>query len=77
MLKIIGFLFIFSFLISTFSGVVAFFIDIFRFGKKQFEEPICSSNEAYAARLESIEKEVNENGSFGRPDYPTVPDIRL
>ena len=77
MLKFIGFLFILSILISTFSGVFAFFIDLFRFGKKQFEEPICSSNEAYIARLESIEKEVNENGSFDRPDYPTVPDIRL
>lgn len=77
MLKFIGFLFILSILISTFSGVVAFFIDIFRFGRKQFEEPICSSNEAYASRLESIEKEVNENGSFDRPDYSIVPDIRL
>ena len=77
MLKIIGFLFIFSFLISTCSGVAAFFIDIFRFGRKQFEEPICSSNEAYAARLESMEKEVKENGSFDRPDHSIVPDIRL
>ena len=77
MLKIIGFLFILSFLISTCSGVVAFFIDIFRFGKKQFEEPICSSNEAYASRLESIEKEVNENGSFDRSNHSIVSDIRL
>lgn len=77
MLKIIGFLFILSFLMSTCSGVAAFFIDIFRFGRKQFEEPICSSNEAYASRLESIEKEVNENGSFDRPDHSIVSDIRL
>lgn len=77
MLKFIGLLFILSLLISTCSGVVAFFIDIIRFGKKQFEEPICSSNEAYAARLESIEKEVNDNGSFDGSDYPIVSDIRL
>lgn len=77
MLKFIGFLFILSIFISTCSGVVAFFIDIFRFGRKQYEEPICSSNEAYAARLESIEKEVNENGNFDGPDHSIVPDIRL
>lgn len=77
MVKIIGFLFILSILMSTCSGVVAFFIDIFRFGRKQFEEPICSSNEAYASRLESIEKEVNEIGSFDGSDRPIVPDIRL
>lgn len=77
MLKIIGFLFILSILMSTCSGVAAFFIDIIRFGRKQFEEPICSSNEAYASRLESIEKEVNENGSFDRPDHSIVSDIRL
>ena len=77
MLKIIGFLFILSILISSFSGVVAFFIDIFRFGRKQSEEPICSSNEAYATRLESIEKEVNENGSFDSPDHSIISDIRL
>lgn len=77
MLKFIGFLFILSILMSTCSGVAAFFIDIFRFGRKQFEEPICSSNEAYAARLESTEKEVNENGNFDRPDHSIVSDIRL
>lgn len=77
MLKIIGFLFILSILMSTCSGVAAFFIDIIRFGRKQFEESICSSNEAYAARFESIEKEVNENGSFDGPDHSIVSDIRL
>lgn len=77
MLKIIGFLFILSILISSFSGVTAFFIDIFRFGRKQFEEPICSSNDVYASRLESIEKEVNENGSFDCSDHSIISDIRL
>lgn len=77
MLKIIGFLFILSILMSTCSGVAAFFIDIIRFGRKQFEEPICSSNDAYAARLDSIEKEVNENGNFDGSDHSIVSDIRL
>ena len=77
MLKIIGFLFILSILMSTCSGVVAFFIDIFRFGRKQFEEPICSSNDVYASRLESIEKEVNENGSFDSSDHSIISEIRL
>lgn len=77
MLKIIGFLFILSILMSTCSGVAAFFIDIFRFGRKQYEEPICSSNESYAARLESMEKEVTDNGSSDGSDHSIVPDIRL
>lgn len=65
------------FAISTISGVIGFFVDIIRFGKKQMEECVTPSAEAYAERLDGIEKEVEENGTSDGSDYSTLSDIRL
>lgn len=77
MLKLIGCVLIASIAISTITGVIGFFVDLVRFGKKQYEEDITPSTEAYAERLEVMEKEVKENGTSDRSNYSTLSDIRL
>lgn len=63
--------------ISTISGVISFFIDLIRFGKKQMEESVTPSTEAYAERLEEIEKEEEEDGTSDGSNYSALSDIRL
>lgn len=77
MLKLIGCVLIASIAISTITGIVGFFIDLVRFGKKQYEEDIIPSTKAYAERLEVMEKEVEENGTSDGSNYSTLSDIRL
>lgn len=77
MLKLIGCVLIASIAISTITGIIGFFVDLVRFGKKQFEEDITPSTEAYAERLEEIEKEVKEDGTSDGSNYSALSDIRL
>lgn len=77
MWKLIALVLIASVVLSTISGVIGFFVDLIRFGKKQYEEEIIPSAEAYAERLESIEKEVSKSGNIDGSHHPTVSDIRL
>lgn len=77
MLKLIGCVLIASIAISTITGIIGFFVDLVRFGKKQFEEDIIPSTKAYAERLEVMEKEVEENGTSDCSNYSTLSDIRL
>lgn len=63
--------------ISTISGVIGFFIDLIRFGTKQIEESVTPSTEAYAERLEEIEKEVKVDGTSDGSYHSTLSDIRL
>ena len=77
MLKLIGCVLIASIAISTISGIIGFFIDLIRFGKKQFEECVTPSTEAYEERLEAMGKEVEEHGTSDSPDYPALSDVRV
>lgn len=77
MLKLIGCVLIASIAISTITGIIGFFVDLVRFGKKQYEEDITPSTEAYAERLEEIEKEVKEDGTSDGSYHSTLSDIRL
>lgn len=77
MLKLIGCVLIASIAISTITGIIGFFVDLVRFGKKQYEEDIIPSTEAYAERLEVMEKEVEENGTSDGSNYSALSDIRL
>ena len=77
MLKLIGCVLIASIAISTIFGIIGFFVDLVRFGKKQYEEDIIPSTKAYAERLEEIEKEVKEDGTSDGSNYSTLSDIRL
>lgn len=63
--------------ISTISGVIGFFIDLIRYGKKQMEESVTPSTEAYAERLEAMGKEADEYGTSNSPDHSALSDIRL
>lgn len=62
---------------STISGIIGFFIDLIRFGKKQMEESVAPSIEAYAERLGEIEKEVKEDGTSDGSYHSALSDIRL
>lgn len=77
MLKLIGCVLIASIVISTITGIIGFFVDLVRFGKKQYEEDIIPSTKAYAERLEVMEKEVEENGTSDGSNYSALSDIRL
>lgn len=77
MLKLICCVLIASIAISTITGIIGFFVDLVRFGKKQYEEDIIPSTKAYTERLEVMEKEVKENGTSDRSNYSTLSDIRL
>lgn len=77
MLKLIGCVLIASIAISTITGIIGFFVDLVRFGKKQYEEDIIPSTKAYAERLEVMEKEVDENGTSDGSNYSALSDIRL
>lgn len=77
MLKLIGCVLIASIAISTITGIIGFFVDLVRFGKKQYEEDIIPSMKAYAERLEVMEKEVEENGTSDGSYHSTLSDIRL
>lgn len=63
--------------ISTISGVIGFFVDLIRYGKKQFEECVTPSTEFYAERLEEIEKEVIKDGTSNGSYHSALSDIRL
>lgn len=77
MLKFIGCMLIASIAISTITGIIGFFVDLVRFGKKQYEEDIIPSTKAYAERLEVMEKEVEEDGTSDGSNYSALSDIRL
>ena len=77
MLKLIGCVLIASIAISTITGIFGFFVDLVRFGKKQYEEDITPSSEGYAERLEAMGKEVDEYGTSNSPDHSALSDIRL
>lgn len=77
MIKLIGCVLIASIAISTITGIIGFFVDLVRFGKKQYEEDITPSTEAYAELLEEIEKEEEKDGTSDGSNYSALSDIRL
>lgn len=54
MLKLILFVILFSFILSAVSGIIAFFIDIVRYGSPHKRFETISSVEKYNQKLESM-----------------------